>query len=175
MGERAKEYITAAFVVSPPIDPISSTRLMLEPANQVYANHFLRHIINDIDTIHKYFPDLPPHNLPSNMTIRDCDELYFSKRAKFNSAIDYYHSTSAKRVVHQIRIPTKILLAEDDPLILSTTLDNIDLPPCVELYKTEHGGHIGFVGRNIFKEFRWMDNVMLDWINQALKSTCSSS
>ena len=54
----------------------------------------------------------------------------------------------------------------DDPIIDPDELDKVDLPDNVEVLKTDHGGHIGFVGMNILREFRWMDNLIENWIDK---------
>lgn len=165
LGSRGQEYLKGIIAVSPPADLLSSARLFTLPQNRVYANYFLKQLLGEVHYRHKHF-DLPPHNLPSNVTLEEFDELYIAPVAKFSSAFEYYYYSSSKRVVCNIALPTKILFAKDDPIIKASILDDLELPPHVQVYKTEHGGHIGFVGFNVFKEFRWLDNIVVRWVNE---------
>lgn len=169
LGSKGTHYLKGAIAVSPPVNLLASARLFLQPKNQIYSKYFLRLLLNDVDFIHTHFKDLPPHNLPPDITINDFDELYVAPRANFVSALDYYNQCSSKRIVHDVRVPSKVLFAEDDPIISHEELDSLKLPSDIEVYKTKHGGHIGFMGLNIFKEFRWLDQVLLDWIAEFLK------
>ncbi len=165
LGSEAKKYLKGVVAVSPPADLLSSARLFTLPENQFYASYFLRLLVSEVNFRHKYF-DLPPHNLPKKVTLAQFDEIYTAPIAKFSSALEYYYYSSSKRVVTKIALPTKILFANDDPIIKASILDDVALPSNVSIYKTEHGGHIGFVGLNIFKEFRWMDKIVTDWISE---------
>lgn len=170
LGSEGEKYLKGVIAVSPPAELLSSARLFTLPENQVYANYFLKLLVNEVNFRHKHF-DLPPHNLPKNVTLAQFDEIYTAPIAKFSSALEYYYYSSSKRVITKIALPTKILFANDDPIIKASILDDITLPSNVSVYKTEHGGHIGFVGLNIFKEFRWMDKIITDWISEYIKCT----
>ncbi len=169
LGSEGEKYLKGVIAVSPPAELLSSARLFTLPENQIYANYFLKLLVSEVNFRHKYF-DLAPHNLPKCVTLAQFDEIYTAPIAKFSSALEYYYYSSSKRVVSKIALPTKILFANDDPIIKASILDDITLPSNVSVYKTEHGGHIGFVGLNIFKEFRWMDKIVIDWIFEAIKS-----
>lgn len=160
----ANQFIQFLIAVGPPIDLLTTSKLLALSENAFYARYFSRLILEDIYYLHDYFPDLPPHNLPKNVTINELDELYLAPRAKFSNVFEYYHHSSSLSLVPKITIPTKILFAKDDPIIKSTTLDHVPLPHNIEIYKTQYGGHIGFMGFNIFKEFRWMDNQLETWV-----------
>lgn len=166
LGENAPGIIDHVIAVGAPVDLLSSARLFMQPKNQIYAKYFLRLLLNDVQFLHSHFKDLPPPNLPSDVSMNDFDELYVAPRANFSSALEYYYHCSSKKVVHNIAVPTKILLAKDDPIICSDSLDDIELPEHVQVYKTQHGGHIGFMGQNIFREFRWMDYQIVRWVEE---------
>lgn len=166
LGEGAKEHIKGVIAVGPPVDLFASARLFTHPDNKFYANYFAKLLMESYSFLHSHFQDLPPLELPKNSSFNDIDELYIAKRANFVNAYEYYYHSSSKRVIPNIAIPTKILFALDDPIIKATSLDDLILPEHVHVYKTQHGGHIGFIGRNIFTEFRWMDNVLTNWVKE---------
>jgi predicted alpha/beta-fold hydrolase len=167
LGDEGSEYLEGLLAVSPPVDLMSSARLFTLPENQFYANYFVKLLVKEVEFRHKLF-GLPPHGIPENVTLTTFDEIYTAPYAKFSSAFEYYYYSSSKRVIRNINLPTKILFAEDDPIINPNNLDEVILPKNVSVYKTKHGGHIGFLGLNIFKELRWMDKIVIDWIHDLM-------
>ncbi len=164
LGKKNSPLLKAVFAVSPPLNLLTSAHRFSLEKNKVYANYFSKQLFMHIENLHKLFPDLPPHKITTKTTLNDIDELYIAKRANFSSALDYYKHCSGIKVIKDITIPTKILFAKDDPIIDSHQVDDIKLPENIEIIKTEYGGHLGYVGKNVFKEFRWMDNFVENWI-----------
>lgn len=166
LGGDNHSLLLGAVAVSPPLNLLSSAHRLALPKNQMIAEYFSKQLFTHIDDLHKNFPDLPPHKITEQTSINDIDELYIAKRAKFSSALDYYMQCSGVNKIDKIQVPTKILFARDDPIIHSDELDDITLPAHIEVVKTDYGGHIGFVGMNILRDFRWMDNLVEDWIEK---------
>ena len=64
-----------------------------------------------------------------------------------------------------LTIPCHILFAADDPLIDAHVFDGVALPPHVRVIRTQHGGHLGFLGRpGGAAGYRAMDAQLLAWI-----------
>lgn len=171
LAKLAKQYIDVVYAVSPPIKLASSMRLLTHPSNRFFHSYFIRHLVNDIYELHKTFPELEEITFPSDLTIFDFDELYIAPRAGYLSAFEYYKASSSSRVIPNIAVPCKILFAEDDPIIDHNDIDEVNLPSCVEIYKTDRGGHLGFLGlpRKTYG-FRWMDGLILTWIDEFLNT-----
>ncbi|MBM3202023.1 MAG: alpha/beta fold hydrolase, partial [Chlamydiae bacterium] len=166
LKEEAQDFLHSIIAISPPVNLLSSVRLFLKPHNRFYANYFMKILLNNVDYLHNKFQDLTPPKFPQNLSLVDFDEIYVAPRAKFHSAQEYYQMSSAQRVIKEIKVPAKILFAEDDPLISPTSLDKMILPENVQVFKTKFGGHLGYMGKNIFSEFRWMDNLLIRWIDE---------
>lgn len=171
LGKKNSNLLKGAIAVSPPVNLLNSARLLALPRNSTISEYFAYVLFHHIDKLHRDFPDLPPHNLSKKTSINDIDELYIARRANFSNALDYYKHCSAKPLVKNIKIPTKVLFAMDDPIIDAGELDNMDLPENLHIHKTEHGGHIGFLGMNVMKEFRWMDNLIQEWIEKIFENS----
>ena len=171
LGARGKEFLQGIIAVSPPADLINSAKRFLLPENRLYERYFLRMLLHGVRHLHQKFQDVPmPNALPPNMNIGDFDDLYVAPRTNFPSALDYYRECSSKYLIHKIKVSTKILFSEDDPLISSTSLDHLILPSNIHIYKTKFGGHIGYIGQNIFRDFRWMDNQVIGWVESSIRS-----
>jgi predicted alpha/beta-fold hydrolase len=69
--------------------------------------------------------------------------------------------------VSDIAIPCKVLLAEDDPIVSSASLDAYNLPANVSVFKTKKGGHMGYLGTSEGSSgFYWLDSLLVDWIRE---------
>lgn len=86
----------------------------------------------------------------------------------YRSAADYYNQASALRVVGQIRVPTMILTAQDDPLVPidSFRSDAIVGNPFITLVAPEHGGHCAFISNNSGDERFWAEQRVVEFCAQ---------
>lgn len=65
----------------------------------------------------------------------------------YKSAKDYYQKASSRQFVKNIKVPTLIIQATDDPFMNEKVLPNLEeLPDNVILEKNADGGHVGFIG-----------------------------
>ncbi len=62
------------------------------------------------------------------------------------------------------------MFAAADPFIDATVFSTVALPPQVQVYQTERGGHLGFLGCPWEPGgYRWLDTQLLSWVqNPAL-------
>ena len=175
-GKHPPPHLHGAIAISPPVDLLASARCINEPRNRLYARCFLNILLADLKYLHRKFrEELGPLKLPKKVSLNNLEEVYIAPRANFSSALEYYKHSSSKYYVPKISINTKILFAKDDPLVKDSSLDNENLPPCVQIYKTEYGGHIGYVGGDLLHNFRWLDNVVATWITEFTKERALES
>jgi predicted alpha/beta-fold hydrolase len=154
--------------VCPPADLATCAALLSQPSNRLYEQRFIRLLRADVRDRQKAFPDTPPVTLPNPLSIYEFDNLYTAPRCGFRDADAYYARCSAAPLVPRITLPCRILLAKDDPFIDATVFDGVHLPAHVRVTRTERGGHLGFLGFcGPGGGFRWMDNLLLKWIEDA--------
>ena len=165
LREEAKNYLKEVIALGPPVDLYSSVKLSEKPENKLYLKYFTKLLKEDIEFMQKTFKDFPNVELPENMTLTDFNNLFIVPFFGFRDLDDYYHQASSKYVISEIKVPCKILLSEDDPIVSSRSLDGLDLPENVQVYRTEKGGHLGYIGSLKNKRgFYWLDSLLLDWI-----------
>lgn len=165
LQEMGKLFLEKVIAVSPPTDLCLTIHRMGAPENEMFESYFYRLMREDILYIHKKHRDLGPIQLPRSLKMYELDQLYIAPRSGFRDAKDYYDKCSSIHFISDISIPTKILLAEDDPIIPSYSLDQQELPSNVKLYKTRRGGHLGYIGNPFHKRgMRWLDSLLLDWL-----------
>lgn len=164
LGPLARVVLKKVIAIAPPTDLYNSVQMLHDPKNQIYEKYFLKLLKNEVRERERKFPDIPKTSFPREMSLYDFDRIYTAPSCGFKNALDYYEKCSSKWVIKEIDIPCKILFAEDDPIIDHRTLDHFHLPKHVQIFKTKHGGHLGFLGSPLNGGMHWMDRLLLDWI-----------
>lgn len=169
LGEQAAKLpspVMRAMAVNPPLNLESCTDHVRLSYGGLYDRHFARLLCQQaLSTPHWH--DQSPLSRAARRPRRivDFDELFTAPLAGYESARDYYRKCSAEPVVRRINVPTLILSAQDDPLVPSHTLQNINRPDCVKLHIAEGGGHLGYISRSGNDPDRyWMDWRVVDWL-----------
>jgi predicted alpha/beta-fold hydrolase len=166
-GEAAFEPVPGlerVAVLGPPADMRRCSQLMEQRRNRFYNRYFAGILVANALKRRHYFPDLPRVVFPRRTTLRVFDELYTAPLGGFADADDYYTRSSSAPLIPGIRVPTLILAARDDPFIAVEPLEELKLPPNVELRVLEHGGHLGFVGKDGAGGLRWAERRVVEWL-----------
>ncbi len=150
--------------LGPPIDLYRCDLLMSQRSNLLYNRYFARVLVGQAQQRQKLFPDIPRVVFPARPTLRQFDDLYTAPRNGFTSVEDYYAHSSSAPLIPAIRVPTLILTARDDPFVDVRPFEELQPPPSVELRIVEHGGHLGFVGRDALGGMRWGEAFVVRWL-----------
>ncbi|MDE3055070.1 MAG: alpha/beta fold hydrolase [Verrucomicrobiota bacterium] len=161
LGELGSLFFKKVIAVSPPMDLYASILLLSQPENGIYERYFYRLLRKGVLYLQKTFSDVPKIYLPPRLKIYEFDQLYTVPVCGFRTAEDYYERCSSLYLIEEIGVPCTILLSEDDPIVSQYSLDNLSLPSHIDVCKTKHGGHMGYIGK---EEFYWLDNLLLKWI-----------
>ena len=163
-GIEAKSLISKIIAINPPIDLFASIRLLSK--NWFYERYFMHYLRSDVFFRHHYFADLPPIEIPTDMTLVEFDEFYMAPQSGFLTLKEYYQACSSGRLIPEIQVPCHILFAKDDPIVDANMLKNLKVPSNIEVMMTENGGHLGYLGSFWKKQgFYWMDFKVLSWIS----------
>ncbi len=151
MGEEAPAALMGVCAVSPALDLSETTRNLELPQNRLYQRSFVRGLRRLVERKKELYPDLyDVRKLDRLRTVRDFDELYTAPHGGFAGAGDYYARASAIRFVPQVRVPTLIIHARDDPLVPFRPLQRSEVSgnPSVVTAAPARGGHVAFVSDN---------------------------
>lgn len=161
LGEEAVKILLQVIAVCPSIDLAQTTRLIQRKGNLLYHRYYLRHLLEQAKPWVK-------DNYPS---IYAYDDNVTGPLWGFSGADDYYQKCSSLSFIDKIRCPTRILFAEDDPFVSLECLKGISIPSQVQIFATQHGSHMGYLGFSgpSWDPF-WMDQLLLSWVN---KTPCS--
>jgi hypothetical protein len=103
-------------------------------------------------------------------TFRDFDEHITAPLHGFRGAWHYYDVSSSRQFLKNIRVPTLIVHAKDDPFMTADTAPTkAELSPHVNLELSETGGHVGFVGGTApWRARYWLEDNIPRFLNARL-------
>ena len=166
-GQTISGRISGVCAVSPSVDLSACAAAIERRDNWLYQKSFMRSLHRRIKQKEKLFPDLyDATDIRLIRTIREFDERYTALDGGYKNADDYYARASSLPLIRNIRIPTLIVHAQDDPFIPIESLQHpsIAANPSVILLAPEHGGHLGFVGADTNGEDRfWSENRVVEF------------
>ncbi|MFT4033651.1 MAG: alpha/beta fold hydrolase [Siphonobacter sp.] len=147
LGEKVHSQIQKAIVFSVPLHLSSGSTYMERWQAWVYTDRFNRSLKDKIRQKAALMPELiDASRIEEIRTIRDFDNLYTSQLHGYRDAEDYYEQNSSLYFVEQIRIPTLIVNAQNDPF-LSKKCYPFDLMKKLKqvwFQAPRQGGHCGF-------------------------------
>ncbi len=165
LGDKAAHLIEKVLSLSPPVDLKESTDRFEQKENRIYLKYFIGLLWSDIKYLQKKFHRFKHIKMNKNTSLTEFNKKVIVPNFGFKNVDDYYQKCSAKFFIPKIKVPTKILFCNDDPLVPSTALDNVQLPANVAVYYTDRGGHLGYLTSPLHKHgFYWLDGLLLDWI-----------
>ncbi|EMR02476.1 YheT family hydrolase [Cesiribacter andamanensis] len=164
-GEQVPNEIWKAVVFSVPLDLASSSSQLGRRQNRVYEKRFLRNLRRKLEGKARLQPgSLDLAHLPQIRTLWEFDDRYTAPLHGFKDAADYYAQCSAIKFVEQIRIPTLIVNAQNDPFLSPECYPQEMLKdhPYVRFEAPAQGGHVGFSqgGGRYYSEARALQFVL---------------
>ena len=171
LGEHASKLsprIKCAVNFSAPIDLQACSHKVSAQQNWVYFRKFMWTIQQKIAAKSKYF-QMPAslEQLKKVSSFKELDELFTAPLFGFISADELWQVASSVPYISEIRIPTLLVTAADDPLL------TLECYPTELAHKSEYfyfespknGGHVGFVSFNRQGEY-WSEKRALQFIDQ---------
>jgi hypothetical protein len=181
MGESARGLVRGVCAVSTPLDLAACARRIAQPANRLYERRFVRRMRARLCATGRY----QKRNFRGLRSVMDIDDRITAPSFGFGDAAHYYRTQSAIRFLDGIRVPVLLIQAKDDTFVPFEIFAAGGAPgalwawpwanPRIELLATEHGGHLGFIGRQPHRF--WADHAIMEWIigQSATKSSSDSS
>jgi len=103
-------------------------------------------------------------------TLRAFDELGTAPLHDFLDSADYYRRASCKPYLPDIRRPTLLIHAEDDPFLPADAIPRaeVDENPYLEALFTGTGGHVGFVAGPPWSPIFWAERTAAAFLAERL-------
>lgn len=145
--ERARpDFIRKAVVFSVPMDLHTSCIKISEPSNWIYSRRFLRSLRKKVMDKSRVMRELDASGLKKAKTLQEFDDIFTGPIHGFKNAIDYYTQSSSIKVVANIKTPTLIINAKNDPFLSPECYpeDLLKGHSFVMFESPDYGGHVGF-------------------------------
>jgi predicted alpha/beta-fold hydrolase len=183
LGEtQSKGQLVAAVAVSVPLLLELCSERIQQGFSRIYERHFLKQLQSSIATKKKHLKRLGHRQqlhlleqLDTNRpikTLKDFDQQITAPLNGFISAQDYYRRSSSRPYLKNIRTPTLIIQALDDPFIPTHAIPGKrELSPYVQLEISKHGGHVGFVSGSPLRPKYWLEQRIPEFFVSQLKQS----
>ncbi|GAB3248414.1 YheT family hydrolase [Chitinimonas naiadis] len=152
-GSEARSILSAAAVISAPLDLVAAGRVLDRGLNRaIYTREFLRTLrpktLAQLSTFgHELaFLGVSAEEVNRTRTFKEFDNRVTAPLHGFQDAHDYWTRSSSKTGLNQIIVPTLLINARNDPFLPADALPGRDdVSAAVTLLQTDRGGHVGFV------------------------------
>ena|SRR5437764_5108879 len=169
LGGSAPKQLRGVCAVSPCLDLASCSNGSGLARNFLYEWYFLRCLKSTLGKKAKLFPErYRVGALPRVWSLREWHEAVTAPACGYKDATEYYQEASALRVVGQIRVPTLMVTAQDDPFIPFESFRHPAIAGnrFITLIAPERGGHCAFISRNGGRERFWAESRVVEFCAQ---------
>jgi uncharacterized protein len=158
-GDRPPGNLDRAVTVCPPVDLAACVRSLAQYPARIYDRFFTGMLLEQVHaspTLGEQAARIFARHRPTRLV--EFDDAFTAPLSGFGNAATYYRRCSAAPLLQNIRVPTTILAASDDPIVPLAPLLVAPRSSQVELVQTSHGGHLGFITPG---GERWMDHLVV--------------
>ena len=156
----------AAVVVSAPLDMVAASEPLSKGFGKaVYTRDFLRTLVpKAYDLWQKNPTAFDWQAVKKAKTFAQFDGAFTAPIHGYKDALDYWVRTSAKPLLKDIRVPTLVINAKNDPFIPWQSLpQETEVSSAVSLMQPEQGGHVGFVSGAFPGHVNWLPQTILQF------------
>jgi predicted alpha/beta-fold hydrolase len=161
------ESIQSATVFSIPCDLEAGASILNQRSNKLYFNKFLSKLRVKIEDKARTFPGrLDVSNFDRIEVWRDFDEYFSAPLNGYRDADEFYEESSAINFMGDIKIPTLICNAKNDPILPEECYPETFCDKHAFLYLEipKSGGHCGFLQPG--DEFAYSERRALEFVEQ---------
>nr|WP_029404814.1 hydrolase [Stutzerimonas stutzeri] len=143
--------------------------------SRIYQAHFMREMVAYVKDKQQLFASKGDDehlsalqrlgSLKGMRTFWDFDGRFTAPLHGYADATDYYRRASSRYFLPDIRIPTLLIQAEDDPFVFRHSVpepDELSATTTLELHRT--GGHVGFVEGSPTKPSYYLERRIPEWL-----------
>ncbi len=170
VGERP-DYpdVLGAVGISAPVDLASSAlKLDQDRGNHFYLRRLIRRLEAKIRAKAVDFPnDVRVEALDGVKGFSELDDRFTAPLHGFRDAADYWSRSSARPLLSDIRVPSLLLNALDDPFLAPACFPypEAEASGLFSLETPTHGGHLGFID-NLCATYPWAARRALAFLDQ---------
>jgi hypothetical protein len=157
-GAGAARFVEAVAAVSAPVDLMAAGEALGRGFCRFYAWRFLRTMKPRAQAKLRAHPGIfDEAAMLAARTLREFDEVVTAPLHGFRNTDDYWTRASSKPGLIDVRVPTLLLNARNDPFLPAGALPGAnEVAACVLREFPAHGGHVGFMASAGEGGARWM-------------------
>ncbi len=149
-GAQVPREVVAAVAFSVPCDLTSSSLRLGDLDNRVYLSRFMGDLKKKVLAKDGQFPGhLDLSGIDKVRTFAEFDDRFTAPLNGFRDARDYWTRASSRPLLPEIRIPTLLVQADNDPFLPPPCYprEEAESHPFLFLEIPPHGGHVGFISK----------------------------
>jgi len=153
--------IDQVLAICPVLDP-EETMYALDHGSVIYQQYFMRRWRHSLELKKAAFPRRYDFTrLERFRTLGEMTDHFVRHYTEYSDMQTYLrgYALTGERL-QGLRVPSIMLLAEDDPVIPVSALDRVARPACLRIDTTSYGGHCGFI--EDYRLNSWSDRYVLD-------------
>jgi len=169
LGETGSENpLTKAIAVSVPFRLHDAAKRLEHGVSKIYREHLLTSLRRTYVDKFKVLKSPLSVDVKQLKSFWDYDDKVTAPLHGFSGAQHYYDSCSSRQFLKDIKIPTRVIHAADDPFMFAATApDKNELSSSIELLLVKNGGHVGFVSSaGLLKAEYWCEKKIVEFIKQ---------
>ncbi len=166
-GADAGAVVDRAATVSAPVDLMAAGDALGRGFNLVYTRNFLATLRSkSLEKLERHPGLYDAGAVSAARTLREFDDLVTAPLHGFRDTDDYWTRASSKPDLRNIRVPTLVLNAKNDPFLPCGALPAPhEVSAQVTLEQPWHGGHVGFVSGPLPGNFHWLPGRLLEFFS----------
>lgn len=143
--------LSAAVTMSVPFDLSATADTLNTGLSRIYQQYLLQQLKSLAIRKTRLHPaPLTEPEIKRVQTLREYDDRMTAKLNGFGNADNYYRIASCKQYLKNIRTPTLIIHAVDDPFVPENSIPTeYELASQVTLELSQQGGHVGFIQHHL--------------------------
>ncbi len=167
-GSDARSQVRAAAAVSTPLDLMSAGMAIDRGFNRIYSWHFLETLKPKSMTMAQRFPGvLDASRIRRARSLYEFDDVVTAPLHGFAGTSDYWTRASSKPWLREVRVPTLVLNARNDPFVPAASLPGpVEVSRDVLLEQPQSGGHVGFLSGPFPGRQGWLPRRLLQFLQQ---------
>jgi len=144
LARQVSDQVRAAVIVSAPIDLRATASRFMEPRNALYHRWLLGRMKQDV--LETAMNAAEEEAIMAARTVYEFDDRFVAPRFGFGDAETYYRRCAGKQFLPDIRVPTLVIHARDDPWIPFEPYAVFEWQsnPHITPLLPPGGGHVGF-------------------------------
>lgn len=165
-GSDVSPKVKSAVTFSVPIDLKACSHQVTARQNWIYFRKFMWTIEQKISAKSKQFKlPITLKQLKKVASFKDLDDWFTAPLFGFENAEALWADASSLLYLDNIRVPTLLVTAADDPLLPAGCYPSEIAQKSQYLYfeKPEHGGHVGFASFNLQGEY-WSERRAIEFL-----------